>query len=278
MMVRIFSHVDDLAYAAEVSSRWDRIARDDDVWRSVANELGYIPSPDTPPFQQVMKHIQELRKEIKDRGNLPAYVEELLTQRITIENIKRLIALKKAIDTLVFWDELAHEIFGTPLFGTPLKNHADLSNYASIRDIIVQANRLDEWIEENHDSLQKVRIFLLSGDKLAHLPEGIGMLPNLEILELDSNNITHVPKGIGMLQKLFDLDLSKNNLTEVPNWITQLKNLKFLDLSNNKITEIPSWIAQLQKLRGLNLSNNNFSEIPGDLIEQLKENGVHVQL
>ena len=62
-------------------------------------------------------------------------------------------------------------------------------------------------------------------DQLAHIPNEVFELRQLEKLVLNNNSLTEVPESITKLTNLTQLDLSANALTEIPESITKLTNL-----------------------------------------------------
>ncbi|KAF3432092.1 hypothetical protein FNV43_RR26831 [Rhamnella rubrinervis] len=148
----------------------------------------------------------------------------------------------------------------------------DFSQFASLRELRLAANRLSRLLSES-----------------------IGHLPNLEVLRVSSNNINGVVSEghLQKLPKLKMLDLSSNPLTldfesnwvppfqlvalnlnfcklvaTFPSWLVTQLELTVLDISNSGISDtIPDWFYSLTpNLRYLNLSNNS---IKGTLPELL---------
>ncbi|OLS21909.1 MAG: hypothetical protein HeimC3_33270 [Candidatus Heimdallarchaeota archaeon LC_3] len=109
----------------------------------------------------------------------------------------------------------------------------------------------------------------LTGLKISHLPDSIGLFSELKYLFLSNNNLSFLPDSIGLLSKLKVLFLLNNNLTELPESFENLKFLRELDLMANKFRNFPKSICSLNSLEILNLDNNIIQRIPeciGDLI------------
>ncbi|GAA3213572.1 leucine-rich repeat domain-containing protein [Actinocorallia longicatena] len=144
-------------------------------------------------------------------------------------------------------------------------------------------------------SFPRLRILSLAGNgDLGTLPEGLGVLSELEELNLSGTGLTALPGSFGELRALRVLDISGNALTALPDSLGDLTHLEVLraarlscpvppalgrlgslrelDLSNlqpgeyNDIVAFPSPITGLANLRTLKLSHVWLAELPDTLL------------
>jgi len=133
--------------------------------------------------------------------------------------------------------------------------------------------------------LHKLKILFLSDNAFTHLPEVLGLCPELEMigfkanqiktvsekslppktrwLILTDNQIKTLPNAIGQLKRLQKLMLAGNQLTTLPESMAQCKNLQLLRISANQLSELPDWLLALPKLAWLAFSGNPFCK-PND--------------
>ena len=122
----------------------------------------------------------------------------------------------------------------------------------------------------------KLRILLVSGNKIPNIYNHIKGLYKLEILDLSFNNIAHLPRNIFRgFRKLQMLDLSRNLLTEVDLVLSDLVRLTSLDLSANNIQSLgDDFLTELTVVANktsFNLRlNNNPSMCTCDSISYIK--------
>lgn len=95
------------------------------------------------------------------------------------------------------------------------------------------------------------------------IPEGLGLLTNLQVLNLGSNLLTGlVPPVIGKLSELVVLDLSENSylVSEIPSSIGKLDKLEHLLLHRSGFHGgVPTSFVGLKSLKVLDLCMNNLT-------------------
>lgn len=111
------------------------------------------------------------------------------------------------------------------------------------------------------DSVKTTDVSLdLSGKGLAHVPESVFAMTDLEVLDFSHNELTGaLPGEIRLLQSLQSLDVSGNQMTGVPAEIGQLSGLRYLNLSDNALTGLPNELGNLASLIRLDLRGNAVS-------------------
>ncbi|MGH7890437.1 MAG: F-box/LRR-repeat protein [Thermodesulfobacteriota bacterium] len=259
LLVETLSELDipDLDAAARSSYELYRLARDNDVWRSVAAKIGFQPQvPDTRPvYNQVREYIFDLRKKASKFPGRPGYIRAILRKKPTIENTVKLKALMKARDTAVVWRKLADAIRATAF--------TKLETLGTDAERIAQADGFDAWIETNKVSLlASVRILGLLNLNLTALPEAICRLTSLQQILLQSNQLEKLPETFGNLIALQSLDLSYNRLKELPNTFGNLSAVTHLYLSNNQLEKLPETFGNLAALGTLTLPDNRLEGLP----------------
>jgi GTPase SAR1 family protein len=122
-----------------------------------------------------------------------------------------------------------------------------------------------------HDSLNSLR---LRKNRIARLPESIGLLTQLTSLDLTQNRLSEVPDSIGNLRVLNTLRLGDNQLTRLPMGLSELTQLSTLDLRKNQFRNLPSFLGEMDfERKTLEFSENPLSEFPPEVLRQGK-NGV----
>lgn len=134
--------------------------------------------------------------------------------------------------------------------------------------------------------LTKLRIFFGSNNLFQHVPQVLGLMPELEMigfkscqiktvseqclpaktrwLILTDNQIEQIPQSIGRLTYLEKLMLAGNSIRDLPNSFANLTNLRLLRLAANQLTAFPDVLLDLPKLAWLAFSGNPFCA-PRDL-------------
>ncbi len=102
----------------------------------------------------------------------------------------------------------------------------------------------------------------LSFNLLESLPDGIGLLQNLEQLHCASNKITALPDSIGTIQSLRLIEANNNMMISIPQNIGQLQSLKKLVLNDNILTSLPEEIGNCNNLESLLAHNNSLCRLP----------------
>jgi hypothetical protein len=119
---------------------------------------------------------------------------------------------------------------------------------------------------------------VLSGNKLASIPEGLCNLNSLKELYLSRNEITELPEVLTRLNKIRILDLSNNAITALPSFITSLHSLREANLSYNRLSNLPPEFVKLTNLCVLYLMHNSLTELPEDLQVMRNGNCYHMDL
>ena len=126
--------------------------------------------------------------------------------------------------------------------------------------------------------LHKLKIFFASNNPFDHLPEVLGLCPNLEMIGFKANQISTVaenalpkktrwliltdnklktlPNSMGALHHLQKIMLAGNQLQTLPNSMAQCSNLQLVRLAANQLTALPDWLLTLPKLSWLAFSGN----------------------
>ena len=121
-----------------------------------------------------------------------------------------------------------------------------------------RAKNIDEM--EDLSSCIELKKFLLSGNKLKQLDEGIGFMNSLTYLDVSHNHLDSL-NGIQRLTRLSVLNASHNQLVSIE-FTEKLVHLKALILNHNRISMIEN-IGHLKELNTLILSNNHIEKIQG---------------
>lgn len=79
----------------------------------------------------------------------------------------------------------------------------------------------------------------LSNNQIAVFPEGVGKLPDLQLIRMKNNFLKQIPESIFALENIKSLDFGKNKLQNLPPQIQICKPLVELILSGNELTKIP---------------------------------------
>lgn len=153
------------------------------------------------------------------------------------------------------------------IVGTPLTKLPDLSEFKSLKRLLLYQNKLRD-LPESIGELINLEELYLNMNQLTGLPESIKNLTNLKTLYLYMNQLEEFPPGLRGLTSLEELDIYENPISSVPEWISELSSLKRLYLSDTKITSLPESITSLS-LTELNLFGTNLTK--DEVIKTLKK-------
>jgi hypothetical protein len=149
----------------------------------------------------------------------------------------------------------------------PLLEHVDArSNHlrtlpsiqsARLRVLDVRDNGI-ETLEglERHTGLRRLR---MRSSRVLRVGDGLGGLPDLELLELSRCGLKTLPEQLAGLGCLEHLDLRENLLESLPDSLADVQALRALDLTQNRLSHLPSTFARagvLPELRKLRLGQN----------------------
>ncbi len=112
----------------------------------------------------------------------------------------------------------------------------------------------------------------LSSKGLDRLPEEIGALTKLRVLLLSNNKLSVLPQSLEQLHALEELDISFNpalNLSSLSQSFSGFPNLKSLDMEGCRVLYVPVELKRLTALEYLNMSHNHLKDI-NDAIMPLK--------
>lgn len=87
-------------------------------------------------------------------------------------------------------------------------------------------------------------------------------LPKITQLNLEENRLASLPDSIGLLKELRYLSVARNALRAIPSQIGCLKELRSFDARQNKLETLPSDIWLANKLTVLNVSSNSLHGFP----------------
>lgn len=119
------------------------------------------------------------------------------------------------------------------------------------------------------DLTHLTHIYITRSGSLTALPDGIGVLIDLNSLQLRSCiSLLGLPVSVGMLSALTTLDLPDcTSLTSIPPSIGMISMLEVLNLNRcSSLTQLPPTIGKLASLETLTLSNcDSLSELPSEI-------------
>lgn len=144
-----------------------------------------------------------------------------------------------------------------------LTRDLDLSKFvdiSKIKSLNLHLCRL--FILPDISNLSSLKKLIISGNKIASLPNWIGCLSTLKKLNLSWNWLGSLPDSIGELSHLKVLDLNGNRLGSLPDSIGNLSSLKSLYLCANRLSSLPDSLGKLSSVRYIFLEGN--AEIPLD--------------
>ncbi|XP_069501204.1 leucine-rich repeat and calponin homology domain-containing protein 4 isoform X2 [Ambystoma mexicanum] len=109
-----------------------------------------------------------------------------------------------------------------------------------------------------------LKVLIVSNNKLASLPENIGVLRNLRQLDVSSNELQVLPPQMGTLESLRDLNIRRNHIDLLPEELAELPLVR-LDISCNRINRIPVCYRHLRHLQSILLDNNPLQSPPAQI-------------
>lgn len=253
-----------------------------------ADSLRQIMAEATHAFEQYATEIElhvsaelRLRRAVKLLHVVPQVIFnfdglrtlDLTAHPITVipSDIGRLHSIKRLVLISCHIRELPEEVCDLPhleqmllcsnqLQGLP----ARLSNNRNLWRLYLDANELTSLPDPfplNADSLK------VSGNKLTHLPEGIGSYHRILDIQAYGNRLTYIPDSVCNLPKLRHLMLHGNRLRALPESIGRLPSLESLLLHDNCLERLPDSIVDLPRLEWLYVYNNKLKELPQGLGE-----------
>jgi len=153
---------------------------------------------------------------------------------------------------------MAGELPGHFLQGCPL-----------LEELYLEDNMLTSLPTEL-SSLTRLRILVVSDNRLSGLPHDIEACANLECLLLRNNMVTFFPATLWTLSRLKILDASHNALIGLSDDMGGLGSLESFSVSNNRLREIPPTISFCRKLKELDVSHNVLTHLPTSLWDCLE--------
>lgn len=110
---------------------------------------------------------------------------------------------------------------------------------------------------------KQVRVILLNGNQLEHIPNRVLRCKKLLVLDLSHNALTFLPSALNRLGELRTLLLAGNNLQQLGSGLSQLKQLKHLDLSGSQgLLNLPNEIGNCSQLQFLSVSHTCINLLP----------------
>jgi len=106
-----------------------------------------------------------------------------------------------------------------------------------------------------------------SNNQIAKISDQIDLLKNsLKIFKVSKNWLAEIPNNFVHLRVLEILKLDENMLTELPFMFNRLTSLRRLNLNNNWIQEISEEICQIPALTQLQIGDNPIMTIPTSIL------------
>lgn len=113
-----------------------------------------------------------------------------------------------------------------------------------------------------------LRTLDLSHNDFATLPDGFGILKQLEVVNMSCNKLTAVPRAVAELPGLAELWVSGNRIAELPKRVPN--TLRILVANGNLIESVPrEW--ELPQLSVLSLAHNCVAKLRSDFFERFPE-------
>lgn len=106
-----------------------------------------------------------------------------------------------------------------------------LSLLPNLEMIGFKANKINTVPE--HSFPPKLRWLILTNNRLAKLPDSIGMCVHMQKLMLAGNRLRSLPESMRSFQKLELLRISANAFENLPQWLLQLPKLAWLAFGGN---------------------------------------------
>ncbi|KAK1265514.1 Disease resistance protein RPS5 [Acorus gramineus] len=147
--------------------------------------------------------------------------------------------------------------------------HRAIPECPNLSTLLLQRNTFSEISGGLFQSTPNLRVLDMAGHYESHitrLPEGIGLLTELQHLNLSWTRISSLPVELGRLTKLRQLYLDHtSDLDSIPRFFQSMTNLRVLDLSWTSIESLPIELGWLTRLRYLNLSHTCIESLPIEL-------------
>ncbi|WP_319380400.1 leucine-rich repeat-containing protein kinase family protein [Thiomicrorhabdus sp.] len=134
----------------------------------------------------------------------------------------------------------------------------ELADTLEILDL--SANRLSD-LPEDFVLFRKLKIVFLSDNEFEHLPEVLGLCPDLEMIGFKANRIREVSAN-ALPPKLRWLILTDNQIEQLPDCFDRLPRMQKLMLAGNRLRELPETLQNCRNLQLLRISANNLTEFP----------------
>jgi hypothetical protein len=139
------------------------------------------------------------------------------------------------------------------------------ANLRSLRVLYLECNRFTifpEVILQLHKELLGLG---LGGNQLSVLPEGIGVLSNLDHLNLSENQLTALPDSLFTITQLDHLFLAGNKLSTLTSKVAAFARLEVLEVESNELEVLPEELCGLKKLRRVIAHDNKLKSLPEGL-------------
>ncbi|KAH7854879.1 hypothetical protein Vadar_018692 [Vaccinium darrowii] len=123
------------------------------------------------------------------------------------------------------------------------------------------------YLPDEIGRLISLETFIIRGNCLSTLPDGIGNLSCLKTLYVFENKLSHLPSGIGNLMSLDSLVLECESLLALPDSFCSLTRLEFFQVNRCNLSHLPSEIGNLVSLKELVLldGGNNIYTLPDSI-------------
>ena len=124
-----------------------------------------------------------------------------------------------------------------------------------------------DFLSARFAKLAELKVLLLPGCDLEHVPVYTYKLAALEALDLGGNPIGVLSSSIAKLAALAQLSVSHCELVDLPDAMCECTSLTKIDASHNCFTEVPLCVVELEGLIHLNISANEISTLDAGLFE-----------
>lgn len=134
----------------------------------------------------------------------------------------------------------------------------------SLQRLVLSSNRLSSL--DGLEQLCNLKVLVLDGNRITHLPDWLGELTKLETLSVGDNAISELPASLGNLTRLRQLLVCHNKLRRLPEELGNCSALEELDVHHNALEELPASLGRLQRLKLLQLDSNQISALPTPIL------------